>query len=151
MRRKFSIAIFCTLLIASLTFSFLLPSLLSLPRTDLNAQTLPTVTFFRATLPLTADHIADAQARGYPSVLSRTTDQRRIDRNRREACRGFVPQPPIRVSCDEYPFASTYEGGAGASIRGVPLLEQWIQGGILSTFYRINSVLDRGQFRVRVA
>lgn len=150
MRQKLSIAIFCTLLIASLTFSFVLPSLLSLPGTRLNAQPLPTVIFFRITLPQIADHIADAQARGYPNVLSRTTDRQRINRNRREACRNFVPQPPLNTSCDEYPFASTYQGGAGASIRAVTVLEQNIQGGTLSAFYRINSIPERGRFRVEV-
>lgn len=150
MRRKLSIALFCTLLIASLTFSFLLPSLLSLPRTGLNAQPLPTVIFIRVTLPQIANNIADAQARGYPDVLTRTTDRQRINRNRAQACRNFVPQPPLNTSCDEYPFASTYEGGAGASIRAVTVLEQNIQGGILSAFYRINSITDRGRFRVEV-
>jgi hypothetical protein len=39
------------------------------------------------------------------------------------------------LSCDEYPFASTGQGGAGSSTRGVPLWENWLQGGLLSAFY----------------
>ncbi|MFC1466147.1 MAG: NucA/NucB deoxyribonuclease domain-containing protein [Candidatus Brachytrichaceae bacterium NZ_4S206] len=35
-------------------------------------------------------------------------------------------------SPDEYPFASTYEGDAGAQVKGVPLQEQRIQGGKLA-------------------
>jgi len=116
----------------------------------LRAQPLPTVIFSRSVVPAIAAHIASAQARGYPSVLSRTTNQSLIDQNRRNACRNFVPGPAPNTSCDEYPFASTYQGGAGASIQGVPVVEQLIQGGILSSFYRNSSIPDRGQFSVVV-
>lgn len=151
MKRKLSIAVCGILLIAGFTFSFLSDSLLKLPKTSLNAQpALPTMTFFRATLPAIADHIADAQSIGYPNVLSRLRNERRRKRNRRIACRNFVPQPPINTSCDEYPFASSYEGGAGASIRGVPLWQQKVQGGIISIFYRVNNIEDGNLYRVEV-
>ena len=43
------------------------------------------------------------------------------------------------TSCDEYPFASTEEGGSGnqlrVSLRLVPVREQSLQGGLLSAFY----------------
>ncbi len=95
-------------------------------------------------MPNIADHIQDAQSRGYPSILTRTTDRDRIRRNRREACGNFKGPD----SCDEYPFASTYEGGRGASVRGVPVSEQFIQGGVISAFYNLNGIPDGGQFRV---
>jgi hypothetical protein len=165
MRRKLSVIVFFTLLIASFTFSFLSPSLLGLPRTGLNAQPgpgtgtgqpgpgtgtgpLPTMTYRRSVLPNIAANIAAAQARRKPRVLTRITDRRRIAQNRRAACgnvrrrRGF--------SCDEYPFASTAQGGRGASVRLVPVREQNIQGGIISSFYRVNAIGNGDRFRVRV-
>ncbi len=39
-------------------------------------------------------------------------------------------------SCDEYPFASTLEGGAGATLRCVNPSENNSQGGSLSSFYQ---------------
>ena len=39
------------------------------------------------------------------------------------------------TSPDEYPFASTFEGGADASVKAVPLSEQIKQGNHLSAFY----------------
>ncbi|CAO1628901.1 unnamed protein product [Parajaminaea phylloscopi] len=38
-------------------------------------------------------------------------------------------------SCDEYPYASSAEGGAGAITRCVPAHENSVQGGTLSSFY----------------
>lgn len=66
-------------------------------------------------------------------VLNRTTIEADIDANRSAACAGFCGRP---LSPDEYPFASSMQGGAGAQIMGVPLKEQRIQGGVLSAFYR---------------
>jgi len=47
---------------------------------------------------------------------------------------------PTCTSCDEFPFASTREGGAGSCTVNVPLSEQRSQGGQLSSFYRNNGV-----------
>jgi hypothetical protein len=152
MKRKLRVVVFLLMLVASFALSLLLPSLIGLPNTGLKAQTyLPTLTFSRSRIPNIASHIASAQSRGFPSILTRTTNSTLIDRNRREACRNFVPQAPPNTSCDEYPFASTYEGGAGSSIRAVPLTEQNIQGGIISSFYRNNSIRDGSRFRVRIS
>lgn len=149
-RRKFSANLFFILLITSLTFVFFFPSLLGRPETGLKAQPIPTLTFFRVIIPNVGQHIIDAQNAGYPAVLTRITNKSQIRRNRREACRNFVPSPPLLTSCDEYPFASTQQGGAGASIRAVPLTEQAIQGGHISVFYRVNGITNGTQFRVQV-
>jgi Deoxyribonuclease NucA/NucB len=53
-------------------------------------------------------------------------------------------------SCDEYPFASTDEGGAGASIANVPVAEQHTQGGLMSGFYSSQRMLDGDSFHVAV-
>lgn len=47
-------------------------------------------------------------------------------------------------SCGEYPFASTIEGGAGASTRGAPNWEQDIQRDKMNRFYRQSGFLTAG-------
>lgn len=103
---------------------------------------LPTLEINAAKMPNIADDIESAIASGQPAVLTRTTDGAVIASNRAAACQGFcgVGSP------DEFPFASTLEGGAGATVRGVPLAEQRIQGGVLSSFYRQFGINDGDQF-----
>lgn len=81
-----------------------------------------------------------------PSILTRETDPAIIAANRSAACAGFcgVGSP------DEYPFASTVEGGAGAWVAGVPVGEQYIQGGTLAQFYARNGIGQGDQFQVLV-
>ena len=59
-------------------------------------------------------------------------------------------KPGKGMSCDEYPFASTYEGGTGAVIAAVPIKENSSQGGQLSAFYRRNSIQDGDCFEVQI-
>jgi len=106
----------------------------------------PTLVIDSSKMPNIADNIRNAQANGAPQVLTRTTNQALISANRQAACAGFCGTG----SPDEYPFASTYEGGAGAFVKGVPLNEQFTQGGIISGFYTDNLILDGRKFRVLV-
>lgn len=46
-----------------------------------------------------------------------------------------VPYSQFGDSCDEFPFASTVEGGTGASLRCVPVSDQHSEGGQLTQFY----------------
>lgn len=57
-----------------------------------------------------ARHIGLAQESGLPSTLTRNTPSQVIA-NRRAACPGSLTRPPGK-ECDEYPFASTVQGGA---------------------------------------
>jgi hypothetical protein len=82
--------------------------------------------------PAIAEHVRAALAAGQPRVLTRASGARQRA-NRRAACGRWPRGSPL--SCDEYPFASTLEGGRGASIAGVPKLEQRRQGGALRAFY----------------
>ncbi len=93
-----------------------------------------------------AKHIQAAQQ---PPPLGKgrgpfTHDTNKANQNRRreDACptypkpRGGCPRagdPATHTSCDEYPFASSTSGGAGASTKCVPLDEQKSQGGIIRT------------------
>jgi Deoxyribonuclease NucA/NucB len=95
--------------------------------------------------PAIAAHIRAAQAAGKPAILHRILP---TPRDRRPgACRGWRGPG----SCDEYPFASTIEGGPGkASIAGVPLREQRRQGGDLLAFYRRHRIGNGDAFVVVV-
>ncbi|MFI9599962.1 NucA/NucB deoxyribonuclease domain-containing protein [Streptomyces sp. NPDC052043] len=53
-------------------------------------------------------------------------------------------------SCDEYPFASTFEGGVGAQTMGVPLSEQRTQFKDLGSFMASNKIQKGDQFLVTV-
>jgi deoxyribonuclease NucA/NucB len=79
---------------------------------------------------LTDRYLEFVAGRCRPNTL-RAVSEDLINANRAAACEGLCgPGSP-----DEYPFAPTYEGGAGAGVAGVPLAEQRIQGGVISSFY----------------
>ncbi len=64
------------------------------------------------------------------------------DENREDAMRGIV-KTPYGYSRDEFPYASTIEGGVDAYIAYVPIGEQYIQGGQLSSLYRNMNAGDK--------
>lgn len=103
--------------------------------------TLPVLEFDSQQFPNIAPHIQDAQTAGQPSVLTRTTDPALMNSNRAAATGGVV-------GLDEYPFASTYEGGAGASVRIVPAAENRLQGLRIAHFYWRNQIGDGDRFKV---
>lgn len=58
-----------------------------------------------------AHHIQQAQGSGLPFLLHRLTDSVKIGRNRNGSCPASLPRPAdATLSCDEYPFAASYEG-----------------------------------------
>jgi hypothetical protein len=103
----------------------------------------------RSELPAIADNIEKAIADGQPSVLTRLTDRRAIDRNRRNALRGRAPAGH-GYSRDEYPFASSYQGGRGARVADVPGWQNDQQGFMMREFYRNYAIADGDSYRVRV-
>ncbi len=154
MKRKLSSFIVSTLCGAGFALTLVASPFPGLLQSGLRAQTTPATPIVIistvAGMPTIAAHIADAQFnRGYPILLNRIAGNDALRRsNSRAACRNFVPAAPPNTSCDEYPFASTYQGGAGSSTRAVPLTEQRIQGGTISSFYQNRNIPDRGQFMV---
>jgi RHS repeat-associated protein len=109
---------------------------------------IPTVEFSRARGPGLGENFDEAVAQGHPTTLNRITDTALRDRQRRDALRGHAPAPEGQ-SLDEYPFASTSQGGAGSNVRAVPREEQNYQGGVLSRFYQDHGVGDGDPFHVR--
>jgi hypothetical protein len=124
--------------------------------------------------PELARHIADAQGSGLPSLLTRLTDPGLIEANRATACPDSYPRPDGK-SCDEYPFASTYQGAAFTG--GGPRTFDWCQvdigqpgstgesgysvcmidadqnsggGSALGSFYGDNRVIDHDAFYVSI-
>jgi Deoxyribonuclease NucA/NucB len=98
---------------------------------DNSRERLPVFVVDARRTPAIAAHLRAAQAAGKPAILHRVLP---TPRDRRPgACRGWRGPG----SCDQYPFASTIEGGPGkASIAGVPPREQRRQRGDLAGFYR---------------
>ncbi|TFK45765.1 hypothetical protein OE88DRAFT_1097909 [Heliocybe sulcata] len=78
--------------------------------------------------------------RQLPGVLDFDDPSATVKRGRRNAagctrrnrCNGRTDG---RTTCDEYPFASTSQGGGNAVTRCVSLAECRSQGGSLSSFY----------------
>ena len=113
---------------------------------ETEAAQVPTLEIDASRMPNIARNIQTAIDEGQPDLLFRETDPGVISANRAAACAGFCGGG----SPDEYPFASTMQGGAGARIEGVPLVEQRIQGGVLSSFYQKFGIGQGDPFRVSV-
>lgn len=107
--------------------------------------------------PEVADHIRDAQASGLPGkyrttdYLTRLTDATKRKANRRTACPPDLQRPPGK-SCDEYPFASTWQGAATGggrfSRRMVDEDQNTAAGRALGGFYIYSRVIEGDRFLV---
>ncbi|RAH42516.1 uncharacterized protein BO95DRAFT_455762 [Aspergillus brunneoviolaceus CBS 621.78] len=81
----------------------------------------------------------------YDSNRANQAPRRRASGCSRNPCNNNnLPYRRFGNSCDEYPFASVRQGGAGAKLRCVPKGQNDSQGGQLSAFYR-NSGIRNGQ------
>ena len=78
-------------------------------------SSIPKIRVSRSQYGEAAEHIADAQAYGYPSVL--TIDRPNTSSRRREALNDVPILPGTHR--DEYPMAMFEEGGAHASVRPI--------------------------------
>ncbi|GGQ67161.1 NucA/NucB deoxyribonuclease domain-containing protein [Couchioplanes azureus] len=106
--------------------------------------------------PQHAAFVASAQASlpGHPgrvdgTPLTRQANSAIVDSQRNISCAGFVKQYPDD-SCDEYPFASTRQGGAGAAIAHIPQTDNTNGGNKLGAFIRENRVWDNDAYFVQV-
>lgn len=101
-----------------------------------------------AKMPLIGRNIQLAWSEGKPYILHKDapgSDQ--VKRNVVCGAQVFKAQYP-KGSCDEYPFASSVEGGEGARTEEVPLREQNCQGGSLRGAYRKAGVTEGDAFLV---
>jgi hypothetical protein len=123
-----------------------------------NLQAVPVISYsLTGPWPEVAKHIKDAQATGLPgkygttNFLTRLTDRRKIDQNREKACPSSLVRPPGK-SCDEYPFASTWQGakhsGGEFSRRMINARQNTDAGKALKGFYTYSRVLEGDRFLV---
>jgi hypothetical protein len=71
--------------------------------------------------------------------------------NRALACPRTFPKQYPKGSCDEYPFASTSEGGANSRTEEVDQDEQNCQGGTLSRAYQNQGIGEGDGFLVVIS
>ncbi|ASR55627.1 hypothetical protein [Cellulomonas sp. PSBB021] len=75
---------------------------------------------FTSAYPTYAAHVRKAQKTGLPSKLRRMYDETQKKANRDRACPASLPKK-TGYSCDEYPFASTWQGAkTGGGLVRVP-------------------------------
>ncbi|MGA4867289.1 NucA/NucB deoxyribonuclease domain-containing protein [Streptomyces lavendulocolor] len=112
-------------------------------------------------LPGISQNIKNVQSRGRKlgapggAVIRREAREAKIQANRNAVCPSSQRPPSPGLSCDEYPFASTLEGGVNvpANSRGtawVPIDEQRKQGGRIQTFHKKERILHGDGFWVKV-
>jgi hypothetical protein len=104
---------------------------------------MPIVIMSEAQMAGIGEHVFKSQVLGSPAILHRTVLVRYTNRLVALAKCKFGATIPVTVggtSCDEYPFASSYEGGTGGSVAKVDWTSNLIQGGVLSMFYRLCGV-----------
>ena len=109
----------------------------------------PDVLYTSSRFPEISHNIKTAIGHGKPSRLRYLKDEAKQDANRGAALGNRKAKKP-GYSLDEYPFASTYEGGAGAQVMEVDEKEQRRQGGVMSNFYQKNRLQDGDEFNVLV-
>jgi Deoxyribonuclease NucA/NucB len=116
-----------------------------------DAQTRPGTTF----PPVAGKIIPGAYGSGRP-LTRNYYDTQMQDRGRRiiqAVCRQFSPVHAGQ-QCDEYPFASTYQGaGSGTtnfSARAVDGRQNGRAGGLLSAWYTRDHILDRDRFYIMI-
>lgn len=96
-------------------------------------------------MPYITRNISTAWKSGKPGVL--TKDSAAEPQNRKVVC---LPSFPRRYGgeCDEYPFASTSEGGKGAQEQEVPGRENRCQGGTIRARYATAGIKDGDSYLV---
>jgi|SRR5579863_7406902 len=103
-------------------------------------------------LPTIAKNIREVQGRGShvgrpggSHPLHRASDAQQVINNRNQVCPKHKKRPP-GYQCDEYPFASAWEGGK--KLPPIDRIADWVpkkenqrRGMLLSLFYRVNRIM----------
>jgi hypothetical protein len=101
-----------------------------------------------ARMPFIARNISTAWEAGKPGVLTKNNKAGEMA-NRKWVCRQSFPRPH-GGQCDEFPFASTQQGGEGAQEHEVPPRENQCQGGTMVRQYATAQINDGDSFLVVV-
>ncbi|HEY0711510.1 MAG TPA: PAAR-like domain-containing protein [Polyangia bacterium] len=110
---------------------------------------LPVLVFSAAEFPEKTANMKKFLKKKNSMTLTRQTNRRKIRANRRAAC-GHVTPGGAGTSIDEFPFASSKEGGAGAAATPIDENEQNKQGGKLSGFYKKNKINNNSKYKVMI-
>jgi hypothetical protein len=105
--------------------------------TDKRCDDLKVLVINAARMPFIARNIQLAWGEGHEFLLHRDASENRRAKYEQScgARSSFVIKYPGQGSCDEYEFASTAEGGAGARTEEVPIREQNCQGATIKNAY----------------
>jgi len=107
------------------------------------SSAVPSMRVSASKYPELSQNILNAQRAGHPSTL---THGGNAAANRAAALEGV---PNVRgLSRDEYPFASSREGGAGSWVGHIPASQQQSQGGMLKNFIQKNNIRPGDQYNV---
>jgi len=91
-------------------------------------------------------HTLDAFKKGKAEILHYDSDLTRRKERRKEAIGKYPTKAGMQR--DEYPYASTFEGGKDALMAYVPSRENSIQGGMLGAMYRAGKLQTGDAFLV---
>jgi RHS repeat-associated protein len=89
-------------------------------------------------------HTLNSFRLGKPEVLHYDSDKSNQAERRKESLKNYPSRASEGLQADEYPYASTIEGGAGANVAYVPASENRSQGGSLGGFGGLYRTLKSG-------
>ena len=118
-----------------------------------DAKAIPKFQVSKKEFPGHARVIENAAEEGKPLKLTRLEDKKAIRRNRRRSQRPIRKAkggPPPRMDYDEFPYASTHEGGTGTSVEPNVSTDNQGAGRALGKFYRDNNIKEGDTFEVEV-
>lgn len=103
------------------------------------------IVFDASKMPFITRNISEAWKAGKEGVL--TKDSQAEPQNRKEVCLPSFPRA-FGGECDEYPFASTRQGGRGAREMEVPARENRCQGGTINAQQIVRGIKDGDDYLV---
>jgi hypothetical protein len=112
-----------------------------------HAPALPVLEFSEADFPFKTANMKKRMKK--TKKLTRQTPRRKIRANRRAALKG-VKKATGGKSLDEFPFASSTQGGKGAAVAAIPVEEQNAQGGKMSSFYQNNNIGNNKSYIIKI-
>jgi RHS repeat-associated protein len=130
----------------ALTFASLAVTTIVPEEAELGATVeIPTLTISVSKYPDLAENILNAQQAGHPNMLTYGGD---AAANRAAALQNV---PNISgLSRDEYPFASSMEGGANSWVGHIPPSQQNSQGALMKNFFKANGLKPGDKYNVKI-
>jgi hypothetical protein len=114
----------------------------------------PVFRISKAQFPGHAQLLENAQTQGISlKGLTRLTGKNNIRRNRRRSqapIRKAKGPPPAGHDYDEFPYASTHQGGTGARVEANVSADNQGAGRALGAFYRTNNIGEGDSFDVEI-